>query len=671
MKNIKPFHRQIHLDFHTSEHCEDVGELFREEDFVAALRAGHVNAVNVFALCHHGWCYYPTEAGRAHPHLGTDLLGRMLSACHEAGIQAVVYVSVGWNERLFREHPEWACRDVEGDFLGPRVVHPSAPRPFYGWHRMCVNTPYLDGAVLPIVREIAEEYGPAGFWFDITGPVPCACPHCRAGAADTGLDPERPEDLEHYGLRVFKQYLHKTSQAVWENLPEASIYHNSSNDPLKEDEELLSCYSHLEIESLPTGFWGYEFFPVAARYWKPRLSEHQVVGMTGKFHTSWGEFGGFKSPVALRYEAARIVAHACLPCVGDQLHPSGAMDPETYRLIGEAYAEVERREPWLVGAHSVADVAVLSPTLVGSHESSEKARDSEFGACQALMEMHVPHVVVDGAAPLEDYRLLVLPDSVRVEDELAHRLSAFQEQGGSLLLSGTSGVDPGGNRFAVDAGAEYLGPSACDVEYVRPCAEILQGLVDSPVLVYQPGARVRTTDGSVLAETHEPLFNRTYGRFCSHRNSPPRMEPSGPAVVRKGEVIHVSQRIFRAYRESGALLTRRLVENCLNSVHPDRLVEVDLPSAGEVCVTEQSEPNRLMVHLLYATPLKRGSVRVVEDVVDLFDMEIGLRSERIPTKVYVAPDEQPLEFLREGDRTMCRLPRLSLSAIVAFEFGKQ
>lgn len=151
------------------------------------------------------------------------------------------------------------------------------------------------------------------------------------------------------------------------------------------------------------------------------------------------------------------------------------------------------------------------------------------------------------------------------------------------------------------------------------------------------------------AETHEPLFNRTYGRFCSHRNSPPRLEPSCPAIVRRGNVIHISQRIFRAYREFGVLLHRRLVENCLDLIHPDRLVEVDLRSAGEVCLTVQSEPKRFMVHLLYATPLKRGSVRVVEDVVDLFDIEIDLRSERVPTRVYTVPDEQPLDFVREGD----------------------
>jgi hypothetical protein len=206
------------------------------------------------------------------------------------------------------------------------------------------------------------------------------------------------------------------------------------------------------------------------------------------------------------------------------------------------------------------------------------------------------------------------------------------------------------------------------VEYVLPREEIAANLVSSPILVYESGAEVRATDGRVLADTYEPLFNRTYGRFCSHRNSPPKLKPSRPAIVRKGNVVYAAQPLFRVYREFGALMHRRLVENCLDLIYPDRLVEVGLPSAGEVCVTKQSSPNRLIVHLLYATPLKRGEVRVVEDVVDLFDVEIGLRSEKAPAGVYTAPDGQALDFTRRGSLTVCRLPKLSLSAMVVFDF---
>ena len=41
--------RQIHLDFHTSEHIPDVGSRFDKRQFQEALQLGHVNLINVFA----------------------------------------------------------------------------------------------------------------------------------------------------------------------------------------------------------------------------------------------------------------------------------------------------------------------------------------------------------------------------------------------------------------------------------------------------------------------------------------------------------------------------------------------------------------------------------------------------------------------------------------------
>ncbi len=62
----------------------------------------------------------------------------------------------------------------------------------------------------------------------------------------------------------------------------------------------------------------------------------EFLGMTGKFHTTWGEFGGYKHPNALRYEAGLSIANGAKCSIGDQLHPEGLMDKATYELIGAA-----------------------------------------------------------------------------------------------------------------------------------------------------------------------------------------------------------------------------------------------------------------------------------------------------------------------------------------------
>ena len=84
--------------------------------------------------------------------------------------------------------------------------------------------------------------------------------------------------------------------------------------------DLANMNTHLELESLPTGGWGYDHFPQSAKYAESIGMEY--LGMTGKFHGTWGEFGGIKHSNALIYETSLSVSNGAKISVGDQLHPS-------------------------------------------------------------------------------------------------------------------------------------------------------------------------------------------------------------------------------------------------------------------------------------------------------------------------------------------------------------
>ena len=105
-------------------------------------------------------------------------------------------------------------------------------------------------------------------------------------------------------------------------------------DIAKHGKDAYRSYSHLELESLPTGGWGYDHFPASARY--ADYLGFDFLGQTGKFHTSWGDFGGFKHPDALVYETAQMSALGAKCLVGDQLHPSGRMNRATSAPISKS-----------------------------------------------------------------------------------------------------------------------------------------------------------------------------------------------------------------------------------------------------------------------------------------------------------------------------------------------
>ena len=104
--------RQVHLDFHTSEFMEGVGSRFDKKQFQAALQEGHINSITVFGKCHHGYHYFPTAVGTPHPGLapGRDLAGEMMDACHEIGVYAPLYLTLGWSVLDAEQHPEWIAR---------------------------------------------------------------------------------------------------------------------------------------------------------------------------------------------------------------------------------------------------------------------------------------------------------------------------------------------------------------------------------------------------------------------------------------------------------------------------------------------------------------------------------------------------------------------------------
>ncbi len=156
--------RHVHLDFHTSEHIPGVGRKFDKRQFQAALKLGRVESINIFAKCHHGWSYYPTEAGHVHPTLRRDLLGEQIAACHEIGVRAPIYYTVGWSANDARLHSDCTIVRKDGSIPGLNPdAKPTDRKPEFQWVAMCPSGPYRE-TMLAQTEEICERYPVDGFW---------------------------------------------------------------------------------------------------------------------------------------------------------------------------------------------------------------------------------------------------------------------------------------------------------------------------------------------------------------------------------------------------------------------------------------------------------------------------------------------------------------------------
>lgn len=673
-KAAPPRNRQVHLDFHTSEFIEGIGEKFEKKQFQAALRAGNVNHINVFGKCHMSWSYYPTKIGKMHPHLKFDLLGAQLEACREIGVRSPIYFAVGWSARDAQDHPEWCVRDKKGEILsqGPWSEDPDAAKPTYNWKFLCAaaSGPY-HSFVLSNVEELCKLYKIDGFWMDIYHAANngCHCDPCKARMQKEGIDTSDDDAVIKSYAASMKAHMMLVRAMTEKYHPEATLFFNPTprvgGFPIFTN-RMFDANTQQEIEDLPSAWGGYDKLPIESKY---HLGDgSRAVAMSGKFHKAWGEFGGFKSGAALRYEAAAMISYGVACNFGDQLHPSGAMDPSTYRNIGEAYSYVEKIEEYGPGGVPYSKLG-LWLSYDENNLNSESYASADRGASGMLLEMHYDYVI---ARPenLKNLSTILIPSVPNLTPETARLLSDWVASGGRLVVLGSGALDKAGKRFLLDVGAEYVGPPAYDVDYTVVSEPLAKDMVVTPFLNYDPAIRTKLTSGKILATLHEPYFSRTNARYSGHLNTPYRPESaSHPAAVRKGNVIFLPHPLDRMYLANGMRLHRDFVRNAIDLLGGEQVMKVQgLPSSGRVSLLKQPAKNRYIAHLLYSPPLGRGDVQVIEDFPTIDKATVTLTVPETVRSVTAIPSGKSLDFRQSGRGVSVDVPSFAMHSGIVFDF---
>lgn len=659
--------RQVHLDFHTSEAISGVGEKFSKKQFQEALKLGHVNQINVFAKCHHGWSYYPTKVGTMHPTLKFDLLGAQIEACHEIGVVCPIYFTVGWSHNDFLSHPEWCVRNKNGTYLvSPRYNFDAKPNDIKtvgGWIKMCAAAggPYHE-YILKNVEEICQMYKADGFFFDIYahGSECCYCSSCMQRMKREKVNMNDSKAVALSFALALKQHMKELRDLIGKYHPKATVYFNSAahiNDAPSFTQRLYDLNTQQELEDLPTTWGGYDKLPIEAKY--HLLQGVPVLAMSGKFHTAWGEFGGFKSAQAMKYEAAAMISNGASCNFGDQLHPSGEMDMSTYQNIGEAYKYVEKIEKFGPGGLPVSTLG-LWLTL------DEKA---DRGLVNMLLEMHYDFVIAD-LKNLAKLEVLLIPSRVCLTTDQAEKINYWVKNGGKLIVFSNGALNSKRDKFILNVGADFIESSPFSCDYTSVKESIKSNMVSSPFLNYSAGLRMKLTTGQALAFIREPYFNRTYEHFCGHRETPYKtVDSEYPAVVKNSNVIYFAHPLDRDYYEKALLLDRNLVKNAIDLLYAKPMLKVNnLPSCGRVSLLKQEREKRYIAHLLYAPALQRGEVQVIEDLVPVSGIDVELNIPEKVKNVYAIPDKTKLQFNKSGDKIKVKVPTFTMHTGLVFEY---
>ncbi|MEY2850012.1 MAG: hypothetical protein RI885_2679 [Actinomycetota bacterium] len=664
--------RHVHLDFHTSGAIPDIGADFDPDRYARTLADAHVTSVNTFARCHHGYVYYDSKVNpeRIHPNLvRPNLLVEQIEACHRLGIRAPIYTTVQWDQFTSDEHRDWLLVGEDGAPYGNTPLEPGFFR------RLDVSHPEYVAFLEAHVRELFDTVPVDGLWFDIVVPYFSYARHWLDGMARAGL---RVDDMEHrtrFARTSIDDFQHRMSDFV-RGLPASSsatsIFFNAGHIGVRHRES-ESAFTHFELESLPAGGWGYLHFPTAQRY--ARGLGKPTLGMTGKFHSSWGDFHGYKNEATLEFEVFTMLALGAGTSIGDQLRPRATLDAETYRLIGGVFAQVEAKEPWCLGAVPVVDVAVLHPEEFSTAEGvfhHQEAGDgsTHFGVVRMLQELSCQFDLVSSDRDLSGYRLVILPDTIPVDAPLAEKLTGFVRGGGSLIVSHRSGLTPGGATFApIGLGLELVGESPFEPDFVRPGEHLRAGLANTAYVMAQRALEVNPVGATPIAQTERPYFNRTWEHFCSHLYAPSNGEVVYPSVTRHGSVVYFAHPVFRMYDHEACRWIKRLVRNAMDLVAPDRLLEHDGPSTVITTLTEQADNSRYVAHVLHYIPEPRAEkFDVFEDVIPLHDLRLTLRVAKQVTRAVLVPEGEELDVVQGDGEVHVVVPRVHGHQMVEFDY---
>ena len=700
-------YRGEHCIFVAPEWYVGAGGAIDANTYLKSLADSQVTVLQMYIKDHFGIAYYDTKIGKQSSYMKADLLADLVKAAKAHDIQLLAYYSVGWDNWVAEQNPEWMMRTPDGEQIKAGF-----------WTYLCYNTPYRE-YMLAQLHEIAQ-YQVDGIWLDILrypqmGSQACFCDGCRAKFLASG-EAEMPR-LVNFRDPVYRRYVRFLQHTVTSFLKEirlavGTIPFTFNGLGFLTPEEWNDLCDWNNVESHAPEFVDQSF---KGRYLGGLRQPWEILTPgTAVGWTSWSA----KPADIMKLELAITASHGGTatfgsnpPIGGDTEKPDSTMAVQR-RSFRDAYSWLKDRSPWIGGtSYCNGNVAILQSistevSLFGGHSNPGLDQDvfrsryrgepleayprevilDSLGFHHSLLRTDTQYEIINEYSidRLSNFDLVILPDQRFLNPEVVDKLRSFVHNGGNLLATHRTSLygEDGGmrNNFAFSElfGVDYLDLSHFDVHYIdmtgRQLATVLH---ESVTPARQLAVKVKAHGGTdILAMLRWPDSQRTPSRFYFHEASGPdhRTPALYPAITSKvygqGRAIYIAVPlgreyfVHRGYTASQIIheLTAQVSRPVATSSHPRRV---------EMTLMHQKETGRLVVHLVnhYTNEIEpfRDSDRV-EGLKISWDKEYLMACKgETWQRVYLAPNKIPLTVTERDGRCEIEISRLDIHAMVVFE----
>lgn len=419
--------------------------------------------------------WWPSKYGPVHERARErNWAKEILDSAHKAGMKVIIYHAHSGDAGLAEQHPEWICRDWNGEPL----------RAMRGLNH-CLNSPYLD-VLTGRLLELAEM-GADGLFFDELH-MPkngCWCKWCEASfRKDTGLDlpaggipgdPVYQRLIDHKNLTIERAFVH-IRKALARDYPDVVMVIGSNTYPSMCQHHMSQrclriAHSHKTEFTKPDGF-DRQIFGAKSGMKIPEQFSRRAMGYAlsrdmsdGRPAHIWAH--NLPNEEHAMYAMAGIVTWGNIANIDNR--ENKIADP----LYFEAVEVGNRVSPYFGGSRPWRWAAVHYPELARNNYPSGSGEERYevwkqclypmIGGFKTFLLDRLPVATISDSqleqGRFDGVRVLFLPAPNDLTPAMAESVAAFRRAGGAVIEQEPSWVwhEEGAQEKAMAALRQRLG----------------------------------------------------------------------------------------------------------------------------------------------------------------------------------------------------------------------
>ncbi len=600
----------LHFDLHPEKEDHALGADVTSEAVAGLLRRIRPDFVHYDCKGHPGYAGYDTSVGTPSPGIVKDSLAVWREETRKLGIGLGVHYSGVVDHLAVRSRPDWAAVD--------RFGQPDA-------EATSLFGSYADELLIPQLVEIADRYDVDSVWLDGEcwgAKLDYSSAALAAWKAETGWE-DAPTDREddrwlrwkNFHRARFEAYLRRWTGALHAIRPRVQTASNWAFTtmcpvPVSADIDYLSG-DFDPMLSADRARTEARFLTNVGRPW-----ELQSWG----FDNADGQEELLKTPSQLKQEAGVVLMHGGGYMLYYLPTRSGYIGAEIADVAAEVAAFCRERQSLCHRSVSVPQVALLH-SAASQFDVSDRVYtwwDTPLieleDALHALLESHYSVDVLTEymlMERMEQFPLLVIPDSPALEDAFRERVLQYVAGGGNLLLLGERCA----RLFEGELGVKLAGtPRQLRAQLVSADGKIGCPGNWQPVEPVDAEVLAMRYDGEGVQARSAYLDVRSEG--VSERHMKLRREGVAATLNRygAGQIAAVYGPIASRYFHSHHPFMRRFIADLAHRLFPKPAVTTNAPSCVDLALRKAAD-GALCVHLLNLANMPVTNRRAFPDIV--------------------------------------------------------